>query len=187
MTNKTEFFELKKGDEVLFWDDSSEDIEIHRVQIVNPAYEQKHICEENPEGLVYYGIDLNEKENGENHVEIVTYFTFIEKVEEKDEDEEFENFLIAKNDRIDNAAYDLICAIVSPSEYEEDDEDDVVEWDMEHIGEVVDMVKSYLEGAGFKTCHPYYEENDQLGQSCRVPCSKSFSCENSSCKFKKKN
>ena len=103
------------------------------------------------------------------------------------ENKEFENFLIAKNDRIDNAAYDLICAIVTPSEYEEDDEEEEVEWDMEHIGEVVDMVKSYLEEAGFKTCHPYCEENDQFGQSCRVPCLKSYSCENEKCKFKQKN
>ena len=91
------------------------------------------------------------------------------------ENNKFENFLIAKNDRIDNAAFELIKALVSSSEKEED----AVEWDMEYIGAVVDMVESYLEERGFQVCHPYY------GGEGRTPCVDCGYCSNENCSLKK--
>ena len=93
----------------------------------------------------------------------------------------FENFLIAKNDLIDNAAFELIKALVSTSENEENEE---IEWDMEHIGEVVDMVKSYLKERGFQVCHPYYEAD---GDTDEKPCCECDSCSNENCQMRKKN
>lgn len=91
----------------------------------------------------------------------------------------FENFLIAKNDLIDNAAFELITALISTSNDEENEE---VEWNMEHIGEVVDMVKSYLEEQGFQVCHPYYEADMNTDEK---PCCECDSCFNKNCQMRK--
>ena len=92
---------------------------------------------------------------------------------------EFEDFLVNKNDRIDNAAFELINALVDPTEY--DEEETAFDWNMEHIGEVVDMVSTYLEEVGFKVCRPYYEGDD------RTPCFKCESCTNEACEMRKKS
>lgn len=94
-----------------------------------------------------------------------------------DKNNKFENFLVNKNDRIDNAAFELIDALVDTTEC--DEEESAFEWNMEYIGEVVDLIKSYLSEKGFETCHPYYEDDD------RIPCFKGKSCTNACCKMRK--
>lgn len=110
-----------------------------------------------------------------------------------------------KNDNIDNASYDIICAIADEREESEKMEavirlcqslmpDDVVfdkdiinmknllssiafrvsdfeivrsgtevDWNMEQISEITDIVKSELENNNILVCHPFFVEDDSNG------------------------
>ena len=94
------------------------------------------------------------------------------------DEERFEKYLCEKNDRIDNAAFELINALVSKST---EPGETAVAWDMTTIGEVIDMVESYLnKDCKIKTCHPYYAGNN------RTPCFKS-DCTTPGCPLRQKN
>ena len=71
----------------------------------------------------------------------------------------FDNFLVARNDRIDNAAFELLNAL-SPEPQE---------WNMEIIGKIVDAVEMALVLCDIPVCHPWREENTECykcGDSC---------------------
>lgn len=85
----------------------------------------------------------------------------------------FEDYLCGRNDRIDNACYELICALAT-TDYRQDDA--IPEWDMAIIGEANDAVKQILHDAAIHICHPYYCDN--------VPCYLAGDCDNLYCLFK---
>jgi len=67
-------------------------------------------------------------------------------------DGRFETFLTAKNDLIDNAAYQLACAIAAK---EADPGEKALEWDMSY---------------GLRRCHPFYEGDDRMPCYCGKDC-----------------
>ena len=82
-------------------------------------------------------------------------------------DGRFETFLTAKNDLIDNAAYQLACAIAAK---EADPGEKALEWDMSYIGEIIDAAEQILKGHGLRHCYPFYEGGD------RTPCYRGKDC-----------
>lgn len=92
----------------------------------------------------------------------------------------FESYLEKKNDRIDNAAQELILAILDKDPNGSNPES-VFPWNMEVIGQVTDLVESILAQRSLPTCHPYYGD-DGFG---RTPCFECADCANADCPFKK--
>ncbi len=86
----------------------------------------------------------------------------------------FESFLADKNDRIDQAAFDLLNALAGVGM-----DDEPLEWDMERIGEVIDAAKDALTGV-HEVCHPFYEGDGE------IPCYKGTDCANSDCPLRNK-
>lgn len=64
---------------------------------------------------------------------------------------DFEDFLTSRNDRIDNAAFELLNAL-SPVPQE---------WNMEIIGDIVDAVELTLIYHGVPVCHPWREDGTE--------------------------
>ncbi len=91
--------------------------------------------------------------------------------------DKFERFICRKNDLIDNAAFSLINALLGTSSCEEE----VAEWNIELIGDVVDMVDTYLrEAQGLETCHPFTVDDGD------TPCYLSGDCINGRCQMCRK-
>ena len=90
-------------------------------------------------------------------------------------DGRFETFLTAKNDLIDNAAYQLACAIAAK---EADPGEKALEWDMSYIGEIIDAAEQILKGHGLRHCYPFYERGD------RTPCYRGKDCAAADCPLK---
>ena len=91
--------------------------------------------------------------------------------------EKFEQFLIDKNDLIDNAAYNLIRAIAETGT--DLDDEPVIEWEMGMIVEVVDAVKYTLErDFKIRPCHPYHSGAHE------IPCYRS-NCLVTNCPFRR--
>ena len=90
----------------------------------------------------------------------------------------FENFICNKNDDIDNAAFNLLCTIVTTSEYYNGDCPEI-EWNMETIGQLVDYAENLLIKSGYNTCHPFYEGDEE------TPCYLGEDCERTDCPFRK--
>ncbi len=86
----------------------------------------------------------------------------------------FEEFCAEKNDRIYNAAFDLLNALAGVGM-----DDRPLEWDMEQIGEVVDAAKDVLMGV-HEVCHPFYEGDGE------IPCYKGTDCANFDCPLRSK-
>ena len=64
---------------------------------------------------------------------------------------DFENFLTSRNNRIDNAAFELLNAL-SPVPQE---------WNMEIIGDIVDTVEFTLIYHCVPICHPWCEDGTE--------------------------
>lgn len=95
------------------------------------------------------------------------------------ESQDFEDFLTTKNDEIDNAAYDLLDTLARATEGKErDTSGKVVAWDMEIIGNLVNYADNLLSKYGYKTCHPYYESEEEM------PCIDGTDCDKANCPFK---
>ena len=82
----------------------------------------------------------------------------------------FEDFLTARNDEIDHAAFALLCALAGSQ----------LVWDMEKIGTLVDAAETLLTERGVATCHPFYEGDDE------IPCISGKDCANHLCAFRVK-
>lgn len=93
---------------------------------------------------------------------------------ENEKRKKFSNFLLLKNDEIDNEAFGLINALTMKKIGE------TVEWDVEIIGEVVDVVKDVLSKKCFGVCHPFYTNG-------KTPCYESDDCGLENCRFKKES
>ena len=75
----------------------------------------------------------------------------------------FEDYLCNRNDAIDNAAYQLICAMTAQ------------DWNMEIIGELVDAAEEIIQEKAGHTCHPFYSDS--------IPCYQTGDCKNQYCAF----
>jgi len=65
-----------------------------------------------------------------------------------------EKFLTNKNDVIDGTVFEAIRSLIQDG--------DNVEWNMQIIGEVTDTIESMLIERGFETCHPWYDEDENI-------------------------
>ena len=97
------------------------------------------------------------------------------------EKEKFEEYLEKKNDRIDNAAYELACAILDKNHNGSDNET-VLPWNMEVSGSIIDLAEKLLEQMKLPTCHPYHCYDDSEEE---IPCFEGADCTNADCPFKK--
>ncbi len=91
--------------------------------------------------------------------------------------DKFETYLCIRNDDIDNAAYDLVCALAKLPDGSNP------EWDMSYIGEVVLAAKETLEENNIPVCHPYYTSSDGEDET---PCPQDNECKIINCPFKNK-
>lgn len=94
----------------------------------------------------------------------------------KTEAEIFENFILAKNDLIYEAAHNLIAELLAVSTEADGNN---IEWNMENIGLIVDAAEEILIANGLFCCYPYRDENEIL-------CYKSDGCTNPNCPFRSK-
>ena len=79
MENKNEFFDLKEGDVVIVADEYSHDYVEHRVFIREIECDEDAADEDNPEGMICHGTDLDEEEWGDDYITVVTPGNFIRK------------------------------------------------------------------------------------------------------------
>jgi hypothetical protein len=81
----------------------------------------------------------------------------------------FETFLSERNDRIDNAAADLLDALCA------DNVPDGFFMDQHFLSQVIEATKNVLKREGFHVCHPAY-----IGEY-EIPCFTCNSCDNINC------
>ena len=84
----------------------------------------------------------------------------------------FSSFLEEKNDRIDCAAYDLICWLAtSKSNFDASEDDPPISCDMSMIGELVDYAEMMISRREKPVCRPFYEGDGEitcyLGEDCK--------------------
>lgn len=87
--------------------------------------------------------------------------------------ENFEAFLLERNDAVDNAAYQFLLLLRQNEQSGE--AETVLPWSMELIGELVEQAQSILHEASFPNCWPFYENE--------IPCMQTDSCKNPNCPF----
>lgn len=82
----------------------------------------------------------------------------------------FEDYLCNRNDAIDNAAYQLICAMTAQDHNEPKEDDPAVpDWNMEIIGELVDAAEEIIQEKAGHTCHPFYCDSTWREDPFSVP------------------
>ncbi len=87
---------------------------------------------------------------------------------------DFERFLIARNDELEQTAYALLWHMTHPGA---DIADMVAAWgdfDMAQIGPLLEGADNILSQSGFPVCHPYYGEGE-------TPCFLTGDCKFSPC------
>ena len=77
------FLDIKVGDVVIARDEYSHDYNEHIVQIDSVEKEKENATATNPDGLTYYGRDLEEKEWGDDYITVVTEGNFVRMYEGK--------------------------------------------------------------------------------------------------------
>lgn len=118
------------------------------------------------EGARKHAFDLND----ETVDTILTALSHADQPAYQPADISFEDFLTARNDEIDQAAFALLCALSGSQ----------LVWDMEKIGTLVDAAEALLTERGVNTCRPFYEGEDE------TPCISGKDCENPMCAFRAK-
>ena len=86
---------------------------------------------------------------------------------------DFEHYLEYRNDEIDNAAYALAVALLRT--HPEQDNEDVLPWNMSVIAPIIEAAQKELERLGKQICWPYFEEVKE--------CYHIGSCKNKRCYF----
>lgn len=86
---------------------------------------------------------------------------------------DFERYLEYKSDEIDNAAYALAASLLRT--YPDQENEDVLPWDMSVIAPIAEAAQKELERMGRQTCWPYFEE--------ALECRRTSSCKNKRCYF----
>lgn len=87
---------------------------------------------------------------------------------------DFEDFLIERNDELDNAAYELTLNMLCLDSRH--DNERKFPWNMEIIGSILEHTQQLLEAHGYPACWPYHE-ND-------MPCYQTASCKKEGCLMK---
>lgn len=86
----------------------------------------------------------------------------------------FDDFLVERNDVLDNAAYALALEMLDLNNRPE--REDAFPWNMEIIGAVLESTQRILKEHGYSVCWPYHEDD--------VPCHQTASCERVDCFLK---
>lgn len=86
----------------------------------------------------------------------------------------FDNFLVERNDDLDNSAYNLALKMLDLDN--QPDHETAFPWNMEIIGAMLESAQEILGEHGYAVCWPYYEEE--------VPCCQTASCAKTDCLLK---
>ena len=78
------FKDIKVGDIVIAYDEYSHDYNEHTIQIDSIEYDKENVTEDNPDGMICYGTDLEEEEWGDDYITVVTIGNFVSIAEDKD-------------------------------------------------------------------------------------------------------
>ena len=79
------FKDIKVGDVVIAYDEhSSHDYNEHIIKIDSIEYDKENVTENNPDGMICYGTDLEEEEWGDDYITVVTVGNFVSIAEDKD-------------------------------------------------------------------------------------------------------
>ena len=71
------YTDIKVGDIVTVFDEYAHDYLVHRIKIENIEYDEENITEDNPQGMVCYGTDMEEEEWGDDYLTVATVLNFI--------------------------------------------------------------------------------------------------------------
>lgn len=86
----------------------------------------------------------------------------------------FDDFLVERNDELDNAAYELALKMLGLENLS--DNETKFPWNMEIICAMLERTQSILEEHGYAVCWPYHEED--------VPCYQTATCKKAGCLLK---
>ncbi len=84
----------------------------------------------------------------------------------------FEDYMLQKNDEIDNAAYALAAALIRTSPEQTNEE--VLEWDIDLISSITSAAIGELKKFGKDNCYPFTDDK-------QIPCFRSDHCKNKNC------
>ncbi len=87
---------------------------------------------------------------------------------------DFDDFLIERNDTLDNAAYDLALEMLHLKE--QPASESKFPWNMEIIGGILESVQEILQSHRYAVCWPYREDD--------VPCCQTTACTKTDCLLK---
>lgn len=73
---------------------------------------------------------------------------------------DFERFLIARNDALEQTACALLWRMTHPGADASETEEDPALYDMALTGPLLDAAGKLLRRAGYAVCHPYHDEED---------------------------
>lgn len=78
------FKDIKVGDVVIVYDEYSHDYNEHIIEVETIEYDKENVTEDNPDGMICYGTDLEEEEWGDDYITVVTIGNFVSIVKDKD-------------------------------------------------------------------------------------------------------
>ena len=78
------FKDIKVGDIVIVYDEYSHDYNEHIIEVESIEYDKENATEDNPDGMICYGKDLEEEEWGDDYITVVTVGNFVSIAEDKD-------------------------------------------------------------------------------------------------------
>ena len=78
------FKDIKVGDVVIVYDEYSHDYNEHIIKVKTIKYDKENVTEDNPDGKICYGTDLEEEEWGDDYITVVTIGNFVSIAEDKD-------------------------------------------------------------------------------------------------------
>lgn len=78
------FKDIKVGDIVIIYDEYSHDYNEHIIEVESIEYDKENVTEDNPDGMICYGTDLEEEEWGDDYITVVTVGNFVSIAEDKD-------------------------------------------------------------------------------------------------------
>jgi 3,4-dihydroxy-2-butanone 4-phosphate synthase len=78
------FKDIKVGDIVIVYDEYSHDYNEHVIKVETIEYDKENVTEDNPDGMICYGTDLEEEEWGDDYITVVAVGNFVSIAEDKD-------------------------------------------------------------------------------------------------------
>ena len=78
------FKDIKVGDVVIAYDEYSHDYNEHIIKVETIEHDKENVTEDNPDGMICYGTDLEEEEWGDDYITVVTIGNFVSIAEDKD-------------------------------------------------------------------------------------------------------